>query len=59
MKTKIQFEIVESQVELLFSGGLKDNETVDDRLLKIEEFIISCGWDMDEYELRREFGILN
>jgi hypothetical protein len=57
--SKIRFEVVNSQVEMLFSSGLAEDETVDDRLLKIEEFISACGWNQDEFELHKEFGTLN
>jgi hypothetical protein len=56
---KVPFDVVNTQVEKLFSGGLSDTETVDDRLLAIEEFIEACGWDQDEFEQYREFGLLN
>ena len=61
MKTtvKIAFEIVEKQIEKMFSNELKDDELLDERLIKIESFIESCGWDLDEYELYRHFGELN
>jgi len=56
---KIQFEIVNSQVEDFFDSPLREDETVDQRLIVIEEFIGSCGWSVDEFELFREYGILN
>ena len=58
-KLKIQFEVVNTQVEALFCSGLQDDETVDERLCKIEEFISCCGWDPEEFELYRKYGALN
>lgn len=58
-KIKVPFEQLNHQVELLFTSGLAENETVDDRLLKIEDFIEVCGWDVDEFEAHRQYGDLN
>lgn len=55
---KVQFEIVEAQISQMYSDELKGNETLDERLIKIESFIESCGWSIDEYELYRHFGDL-
>jgi hypothetical protein len=59
IKKKIPFDIVNTQVEYFFAGGLKNNETVDDRLLAIEEFIEACGWNLEEFENYRAYGDLN
>jgi hypothetical protein len=56
---KIPFEVVETQIETMFANALKEDEQLTDRLIAIEEFIESCGWDIDEYETYREFGVLN
>jgi hypothetical protein len=56
---KVPFEIVNTQVEALFAGGLKEDETVDERLLAIDEFVEACGWQADEFELYRKYGVLN
>lgn len=55
---KVQFEIVEAQISKMFSDELQGDETLDERLIKIETFIESCGWNLDEYELHRHFGDL-
>ena len=55
---KVQFEIVEARISQMFSDELQGDETLDERLIKIETFITSCGWDLDEYELHRHFGDL-
>lgn len=56
---KVPFEIVNEKVESLFNSELHENQTVDNRLLEIEEFIEACGWSVDEFELFRQYGLLN
>ncbi len=55
MASKIPYSVVELQVEKFYSEGLQKNETLDEFLLKIESFIESCGWDVDEYDARHQF----
>lgn len=58
MNKKVPFEIVEDKVSQMYSKELGD-ESLDDRILAIEDFIKSCGWEIDEYETFRNFGDLN
>lgn len=56
---KVKFDIVDFQVNEMYSKELQDNESVDDRILAIEDFIKSCGWTVEEFEIYRDYGELN
>jgi len=56
---KKDFSYVDLQVENLYSIELKEGESVHDRIISIENFIKSCGWTVEEFEIYREFGDLN
>jgi len=43
----------------MYAEGLGENETLDSFLTKVESFIESCGWDLDDFEKRVMFGELN
>jgi hypothetical protein len=57
--SKIPYSIVELQVEKFYAEGLQKNETLDEFLTKVESFIEFCGWDVDEYDARFQFGELD
>jgi len=56
MVSKIPFPVVEVQVEKFYVEGIQEGETLHEFLLKVEDFIESCGWDVDEYDARFQFG---
>jgi hypothetical protein len=55
MKTKIQFEILELEVNRQFdeSLNLKNDNEISEKLNLIREFIESCGWTYDDYTARQ------
>lgn len=59
INSKVPYELVEVQVEKMYADGLGKNETLDSFLTKVESFIESCGWDLDDFEKRAMFGELN
>ena len=59
MVSKIPYLVVELQVEKFYTEGLQKGETLHEFLLKIEAFIESCGWSVDEYDVRHQFGEIN
>lgn len=56
---KVPFDIVNYQIDKMYAEGLGEGETLNEFLLKVESFIESCGWDVDEFDIRTMFGELN
>ena len=56
---RVPFAVVDAQVEKMFSDELKKGESVDDRILEIEDFIRVCGWTVEEFESYRQYGLLD
>jgi hypothetical protein len=56
---KVPFEIVNTEVEKMFAAGRQGSETLSDFLLRVEEFIESCGWDVDEFETKNKIKDTN
>lgn len=46
---KIAYELVSLQVDKLYDFSIKDANKIDEQCLLIEQFIESCGWNMDDY----------
>jgi hypothetical protein len=60
LKTKkVAFNILNYEVDKLFDKPLSDGETVEGRIEQIEDYIQSCGWRLEEFEMRQYYGELN
>lgn len=58
-RISIPYEVVEFQVEKFYAEGIQRGETLHEFLLKVEGFIEACGWDIDAYYARFQFGELD
>lgn len=56
---KVAFNILNYEVDKLFDKPLSDGETVEGRIEQIEDYIQSCGWRLEEFEMRQYYGELN
>jgi hypothetical protein len=59
VSNKIPFEIVDLEVGKMYAKGLDKNETLNDFLIRVEAFIESCGWNVDEFDAMYQIRILN
>jgi hypothetical protein len=57
---RIPFEIVDAKVDQILSLFSEEpDDKVSDIIGEAEEFIEACGWTVDEFDLRKKYGILN
>lgn len=56
MKTKIPFDQLYCEVDKLFAKKIEDQASIDAHCLLIREFVISCGWDAEEFIKEMVFG---
>jgi hypothetical protein len=59
LDSKIPFDVVELAVQAMFEKGREEDELLVDFLNRVDDFIESCGWEIDEYESYRKNGSLN
>lgn len=57
--TKVSFYIVELGVQNMFAKALEEDIPLPVFLERAEEFIISCGWGIDEYDEHKKYWELN
>jgi hypothetical protein len=46
---RIPYDQVALEVEKLYDFSIIDEKKIDERCLLIQNFIESCGWDIDSY----------